>query len=186
MSIPSYVVSAGAHPHMHRCMLVGCSIPVLGAVGYRYVHMHTPVLYILYTLPEMVQCTCTLPLLWCAPQVTSTNHRILAPGMPAGVVCTPVCMYDAHHVVCIYSTVHREQQRTYIVYVYSCALRRSVRMWYLGWRWQDPHHSTHASHGVMVCASLYLCSYVGGVVYTSTLYHSMYTTGCSTGMYLHH
>jgi len=103
-----------------QCMLVGCSIPVLGAVGYRYVHMHTPVLYILYTLPEMVQCTCTLPLLWCAPQVTSTNHRILATryacrsGMHTCISCS-----DVHHVVYIYSAVHRQQQRTYIVYVHS-------------------------------------------------------------------
>ena len=147
--------------------------------------MHTPVLYILSALPEMVQCTCTPPLLWCAPQVTSTNHRILATryacrsGMHTCISCS-----DVHHVVYIYSTVHRQQQRTYIVYVHSTL--HAVQYWsHIA---SEMAGSTTASmhpmeYGMCISVSLYLRR---RCVYTSTLYHSMYTTGCSTGMYLHH
>jgi len=119
-------------------------------------------------------------------QVTSTNHRILATryacrsGMHTCISCS-----DVHHVVYIYSTVHRQQQRTYIVYVHSTL--HAVQYWShvaSEMAGSTPQHP--CIPWSMVCASLYLCTYDRRCVYTSTLHHSMYTTGCSTGMYLHH
>ena len=83
--------------------------------------------------------------------------------MPAGVVCTPVSpCSDVHHVVYIYSTVHRQQQRTYIVYVHSTL--HAVQYWShvaSEMAGSTPQHP--CIPWSMVCASLYLCTYVGGV-----------------------
>ena len=92
---------------------------------------------------------------------------------------------DVHHVVYIYSTVHRQQQRTYIVYVHSTL--HAVQYWShvaSEMAGSTPQHPCIPwSDGMCISVSLYLRR---RCVYTSTLYHSMYTTGCSTGMYLHH
>jgi len=69
---------------------------------------------------------------------------------------------DVHHVVYIYSAVHRQQQRTYIVYVHSTL--HAVQYWShvaSEMAGSTPQHP--CIPWSMVCASLYLCTYVGGV-----------------------
>ena len=169
MSIPSYIVSAGAHPHMHRCMLVGCSIPVLGTVGYRVcVYAYSCTLHTLHTTRDGTVYMYTTTTLVCStgdihqPQDPGTRYACRS-GMHTCILCS-----DVHHVVYIYSTVHRQQQRTYIVYVHSTL--HAVQYWShvaSEMAGSTPQHP--CIPWSMVCASLYLCTYVGGVVYTSTV-----------------
>jgi len=163
---------------------VHCTITGIVYVGYRVcAYAYTCTLHTICTTRDGTVYMYTTTTLVCS---TGDIHQPQDPG--TRYACRSgmhTCMYDAHYVVCIYSTVYRSS-RAHTLCV--CSPVHSVGQYVCVSRMEmagsTPQHPCIPwSDGMCISVSLYLRR---RCVYTSTLYHSMYTTGCSTGMYLHH